>query len=53
MRRVGEALVKDSQMQLMKHLMLIMRNGVYLRIEALVKDSQMQLMPIAGFEGVL
>ena len=47
MRRVGEDLVKDSQMQLIEHLILV-ENGVYLRIEDLVKDSQMQLMPIAG-----
>ena len=46
-------MVKDSQMQLMKHLILLVRNGVYLRVEALVKDSQMQLMPIAGIEGNL
>ena len=48
MRRVGEALVKDSQIQLIEHFNNILENGVYLRIEALVKDSQIQLMTIVG-----
>ena len=52
MRRVGEALVKDSQIQLIEHFnRLSLENGMYLRIEALVKDSQIQLIPIVGILG--
>ena len=46
MRRVGEALVKDSQIQLK-----LVEVEMYLRIEALVKDSQIQLMPNDGILG--
>ena len=51
MRRVGEALVKDSQIQLIEALNYNLENGMHLRIEALVKDRQIQLIPITGIGG--